>query len=147
MEAWRRSVNAHYSFGSIGSSLSNDFQVYISKCQDPYVSPSCTIFFSTVLFPCFSMLILSLSIKGMGSASASFSPGFCVSRARQQDTIFREQNLISWFFTFFLLSVLVNGINKFGWLPCTRQGMLTQGLAPNPTGKLNISSVITPPHL
>ena len=25
--------------------------------------------------------------------------------------------------------------------------MLTQGLAPNPKGKLNISSVITPPHL
>ena len=25
--------------------------------------------------------------------------------------------------------------------------MLSQGLAPNPKGKLNISSVITPPHL
>ena len=25
--------------------------------------------------------------------------------------------------------------------------MLAQGLAPNPKGKLNISSVITPPHL
>ena len=41
----------------------------------------------------------------------------------------------------------MNGINKFGWLPCTRQGMLTEVLAPNPTGKLNISSVITPLHL
>ena len=43
MQAWRSSVKAHYSFGSIGSSLSTGFQVYLSKCWDPFVSPGCTI--------------------------------------------------------------------------------------------------------
>ena len=77
MQASRRSVKALYSFGSIGSSLSTGFQVYLceSKLYD--------MFFSTVLFPYFNMLILSLPIKGMGPKSASFSPGFCVRRPRQ----------------------------------------------------------------
>ena len=50
MKASRRSVKAHYSFVSIGSSLSSDFQVYLSECWDPYVSPSCTICFFLQLF-------------------------------------------------------------------------------------------------
>ena len=34
------------------------------------------------------------------------------------------------------------------WLvPCRRQGMLTQGPAPDPKCKLNISSLLTLPHL
>ena len=54
-EEAKGSVKAHQSFGSIGSSLSTGFQVYLSKCWDPYVRPSCTIrlvFFSglSVLF-------------------------------------------------------------------------------------------------
>ena len=52
MQASRRSVKAHYSFGSIGSSLSTVFEVYLSKCLDPYVSPGCTI--------CFFLQFLSL---------------------------------------------------------------------------------------
>ena len=50
MQASRRSVKAHYSFGSIGSSLSTSFQVYLSKCWGPYVSPSCTIYFFLQFF-------------------------------------------------------------------------------------------------
>ena len=83
MPASRRSVKDHYSFGSIVSSFSTGFKVYLSKCWDPYVTPSCTICFSRVLFPYFSMLMLSLSIKVMGPKSTSFSPGFCVPRPKQ----------------------------------------------------------------
>ena len=43
MQASSRSVNAHYSFSSIGSSLSTGFHVYLSKCWDPFLSPGCTI--------------------------------------------------------------------------------------------------------
>ena len=35
MQAWRQSVKAHKSFGSIDSSFSTGFQVYLSKCWDP----------------------------------------------------------------------------------------------------------------
>ena len=75
--------------GPIGSSLSTGFQVYLSKCWDPYLSPGCTIrlAFFWVFLPCFCMLILSLSLLGLGSKSASLSPGFCVCRPRQYDTI------------------------------------------------------------
>ena len=34
---------ASLSFGSIGSSLGTGFQVYLSKCWDPYMSPGCMI--------------------------------------------------------------------------------------------------------
>ena len=116
MQASRGSVKVHVRFGSIGSSLRTGFQVYLSNCWDPYLSPSCTIcFFSAVFLPYFSMLILSLPIIGLRSKSTSLSPGFCVRRPRQEDTIFWEWNLISWFFAFFLLIVLVDGINKCGW--------------------------------
>ena len=54
MQVFRRSVKAHYSFGSIGSSLSTVFHVYLSKCWDPYVSPGCTI--QLVFFCSFSAL-------------------------------------------------------------------------------------------
>ena len=50
MQASRRSVKAHYSFGSIGSSLRTGFQAYLSKYWDPYVSPSCTICFFLQFF-------------------------------------------------------------------------------------------------
>ena len=43
MQSSRRSVKANQSFGSTGSSLSTGFQVYLSKCWDPYVSPGVTI--------------------------------------------------------------------------------------------------------
>ena len=54
MQASRRSVKAHYSFGSIGSSVNTGLQVYVSKCWDPYVSPGCTI--KLVFFCSFSAL-------------------------------------------------------------------------------------------
>ena len=83
MQDLRRLLNALYSFGPIGPSLITGFQVYLSKCWGSYVSPSCTICFSIVLFPYFSMLMLSLSIKVMAPKSTSFSPGFCVRRPRE----------------------------------------------------------------
>ena len=46
------------------------------------------------------MLILSLPLLGLGSKSTSLSPGFCVRRPRQYDTICWELNLISGFFVF-----------------------------------------------
>ena len=84
MEASRRSVKAHQDSDPIGSSLSNGFQVYLSKCWDPYVSPSCTIQLAIfwVFLPCFYMSILSLPLLGLGSKSTSPSPGFCVHRPR-----------------------------------------------------------------
>ena len=52
-----------------------------------------------------------------------------------------------WVPCFFLLNCL-GGWNQQMWLvSCTRQGMLTQGLAPDPKCKLNISSLLTLPHL
>ena len=41
----------------------------------------------------------------------------------------------------------MESINLGDVLSCRRQGMLTQGLAPDPRCKLNISSFITLPHL
>ena len=44
------------------------------------------------------MLILSLAVLGLGSISISLSPGFCVRRPKQYDTISWKLNLISGFF-------------------------------------------------
>ena len=42
----------------------------------------------------------------------------------------------------------MGGWNQYMWLvSCRRQGMLTQGHAPDPKCKLNISSFLTLPHL
>ena len=73
------------------------------------------LFSSAVFLPYFSMLILSLPLLGLGSKSTSLSPGFCVRRPRQYDTICWELNLISGFFAFFWLIVWADGINKCGW--------------------------------
>ena len=83
---------------------------------DPYVSPGCTIqlvlFWVFLLY--FSMFILSLPLLGLGSKSTSLSPGFCVCRPRQYDTIFCKFHLISGFFAFFWLFGGADGI-KCGW--------------------------------
>ena len=50
MKSSRRSVKAHSSFLSIDPSLSTGFQVYLSKCWDRYVNPSCTICFFLQFF-------------------------------------------------------------------------------------------------
>ena len=60
MQASRRSVKAHQSFGSIGSSLSTGFQVYLSQCWDPYVIPGSTI--RLVFFCSFSILFLHVDL-------------------------------------------------------------------------------------
>ena len=77
---------------------------------------------SAVFLPYFSMLILSLPLLGLGSKSTSLSPGFCVRRPRQYDTICWELNLISVFFGFFWLIVLADGINKCGWCLAAGRG-------------------------
>ena len=46
------------------------------------------------------MMILTLPLLGLGSKSTSLSPGFCVCRPRQYDTICWKLNLISGFFVF-----------------------------------------------
>ena len=90
------------------SSVSTGFQVYLSKCWDPYVSSGCTIqlAFFWVFLPCFCMLILSLPLLELGSKCTSLSPGFCVHRKRQYDTICWKLDLISEFFVFSWLIVL-----------------------------------------
>ena len=67
---------------------------------------------SGVFLPYFSMLTLSLPLLGLGFKSTSLSPGFCVRRPRQYDTICWELNLISGFFTFFWLIVWADGIRS-----------------------------------
>ena len=90
-----------------------------------------------------SLLILSLPLLGLSSKSTSLSPGFCVRRPRQYDTICWELNLISGFFAFFWLIVWADGINKLWLVSCRRQGMLTQGPTPDPKCKLIISTFLT----
>ena len=76
---------------------------------------TCDLFSSAVFLTYFSMLILSLPLLRLRSKSTSLSPGFCVCRPKQFDTICWELNLISGFFAFFLLIVWAYGINKCGW--------------------------------
>ena len=77
---------------------------------------------------CFSTLILSLPLLGLGSKPTSLSPGFCVRRPRQYDSIYWQLNLISGFFTFFWLIVYTDGINKCGWCLAGGRGSWLKGL-------------------
>ena len=86
------------------------------------------LFSSGVFLPYFSMLILSLSLLGMGSTSTSLSPGFCVRRPRQYNTICWELNLISGLFVFFWLIVWADEINKCGWCLPGGKGCWLKGL-------------------
>ena len=113
------------------------------------MSPGCTIrlVFFWVFLHCFSMLILSLTYLGLGSKSTSLSPGLCVRRPRQYDTICCKLDLISGFFVFYWADCL-GGWNQSMWLVSSRrQGMLTQEPAPDPKCKLIISSPLTLSHL
>ena len=93
------------------------------------------------------MLILSLPLFGLGSKSTSLGPGFCLCRPRQYDLISWKFDVISVFFVFSWLIVL-GGWNQWMWLvSCRRQGMLTQGPAPDPKSKLIISPFLTLQHL
>ena len=141
MQASRRSVKAHYSSGPIGSSLSTGFQVYLSKCWDPYMSSGCTIrlAFFLVCIPCFCMLILSLPLLGLRPKSTSLSPGFCVRGPRQYDMIGWKFGLFSEFFVFPWLIVLGK------W----NQGMWRVSFWPtaDPKCKLIIPPFLALPHL
>ena len=109
MEAARQSVKVHKGSGPIGSSLSTGFQVYLSKCCDPYVNPGCTTRLAVfwVFLSCFCLLILSLLLIGLGSKSTSLSPGFYVYGPRQYNAICWKLDLISGFFFF-----LVNWVGR-----------------------------------
>ena len=108
MQALRWLVKAHSGSGRIGSSFIAGFQVYLSNCWDPYVSLGCTIRlpFFWLFLPCLCMLILSLPLLELGSKSNSVSPGFCVRKPRQYDSICWKFSLISEFFFFSWLIVL-----------------------------------------
>ena len=73
------------------------------------------------------MFILSLPLLGLCSKSTSLSPGFCLCRPRQYDTVYWELNLISGFFTFFWLIVWSDGINKCGWCLAGGRGCWLMG--------------------
>ena len=90
---------------SKSTSLSSGIHVWVQGLQYD-------LFFSVVLLPYFSMLILLLPLLGLGSKSTSLSPGFCVHTPRQYDMISSKLNLISGFFLFFKLFFWADGINK-----------------------------------
>ena len=101
--------------------------------------------FFYVLWPYFSMLILSLPLLGLGSKSTALTPVFCVRRPVQYDTVAVESHF--WVVCFFSGEL-------FGWMESInmagvfrKQGMLTQGPGPEPECILNISSFLTLPHL
>ena len=52
-----------------------------------------------------------------------------------------------WVFYFFLVNCLGRWNQSMWLVSCRRQGMLTQGLTPDPKFKLNISSFLTLPHV
>ena len=93
--------------GSKSTSLSAGIHMWVQVLR--------YVFFLQFFLAYSSMFILSLPIIDLGSNATSLRPGFCVRRPRQQDTIFCEWNLISWFFAFCWLLLWVDGINKFGW--------------------------------
>ena len=123
MKSSRRSVKARYSFGSISPSLSTGFQVYLSKCWGWYASPSCTICFFLQFFSLISAFwscqylskgwVPSLRLLDLGSVYV--------------DQIFGSRISFLCSFLFFLWSVLLNGINKFGWCHARGRGCWLKG--------------------
>ena len=105
------------------------------------------LFSSAVFLPYSSILNLSLPLLGLGSKSTSLSPGFCVRRPRQYDTICCKLNLISGIFLFFLAICFGGWNQQLQLVSSRRQGVLTQGPAQDPKSKLNISSFLTLLHL
>ena len=100
------------------SSLSTGFQVYLSKCWDPYVSPGCTarLAFFWVFLLCFSILILSLPLLGLGPSLPLLALGSVY--VGQGSTIRLVGSWISFLDSLFFFSWLIvwaDGINKCGW--------------------------------
>ena len=93
-----------------------------------------------------SLLILSLPLLKLGSKSTCLCSGFCVRRPRQYNVISWEFDIFWGFFCFFLVHCLGRW-SQWMCLLCNRmRGILTQGPAPDPKCKLNISSFLTLPH-
>ena len=87
-----------------------------------------------------SLLILSLPLLKLGSKSTCLCSGFCVRRPRQYSVISWEFDIFWGFFCFFLVHCLGRW-SQWMCLLCNRmRGILTQGPAPDPKCKLNISS-------
>ena len=86
------------------------------------------LFSSAVFLPYFSMLILAIPLLALGSKCTSLSPGFCVHRPRQYDTICWELNLICGFFAFFWFIIWADGINKCDWCLAGGRGCWLKGL-------------------
>ena len=105
--------------------------------------------FFWMFLPCFCMLIWLLPPLGLGSKSTSLSPGFCVCRSRQYDTICWKLDLISGFFVLSWLIVWADGINKCGWCLAGGRGYWLKGPHEIPDPKCNsiISSFLALPHL
>ena len=100
--------------------------------------------FSVVFFLLgLSLVIFSLPLLGLCSKSTSLNPGFCVCRPRQYNTICWKLDLLSGYFVSFSM---ITGDHWMWLVSCRRQGMLTQGSAPDLKCKLNITSFLTLSH-
>ena len=72
--------------------------------------------FSVVFFLLgLGLLILSLSLLGLGSRLTFFSTGFCVRSSRQYETICGELDLFPGFFVSSWMVVWADGVNGSGW--------------------------------
>ena len=83
-----------------------------------------------------SLLILPLPLLGLASKSTTLSPGLCVGRPRQYDTICWKLDLLSGFFMFSWMILWADEVNKMWLVSCERQGNLTQWPTPDPKCKL-----------
>ena len=105
--------------GSIGLqfyqfSLSTGFQVYLSKCwvfvceSRLYDTTSFLLFLIWLVFCC--LIIVSPPLLGLGFKSIYLSPGFCLCRPRQYNSICWELHLFSGFFVSSLMIVWADGV-------------------------------------
>ena len=138
MQASKRSVKAHQSFSSIGSSLSTGFQVYLSKCWDPYVSRGCMIwlvFFCSISTLFRHVNLVTTSLLAGSQVYLSQPWVLCMqSKAVRYDLMGGESHF--WVLCFFLVNCL-GGWNQYMWLVPE----------PDPKCELNFSSFLTLPHL
>ena len=142
MQASAWSVKTHQGFGSIGSSLSTGFQIYLSNYQDRYVSPGCTTrcaFFWSLSSLFQHVDLVTTSLRAWFQVYLSQPWVLCTqAKTVQKDLLGVE----SCFWVLFLVNCL-GGWNPEMWLvPCRRQGMLTKGPAPDRKCKF-----VTLPHL
>ena len=117
MQASRRSVKAHQSFGSIGSSLSTGLKNYLSKLWDPYVSQGCTtrLVFFCDLSPLFQHIdLVTTSLRGEFQVYLSQLWVLCT----QPKAVLQHFLKVEYHFSFFLVNCLwrMESINVTGVL-------------------------------